>query len=486
MAGHDPDDADAPAGAHTASFSGASPQPEPADGFFTVRPGDAVGPYVIDALCGAGGFGSVFRAHDAGGRAVALKMLHWYLAGDAQVALRFQQEVRAARSVRHPSVVTIYDEGVAKTAQPYYTMEWLEGRTLKHELETRSPMTLPDAAAILRPLCGGLAAAHAAGVVHRDLKPSNVMLVPRDGERVPVLVDFGIAKVFETDTGRSLAHTRSDVRVGSPHIMAPEQIRGGKIDGRTDIYALGALLYSMLTCRPPFPSGDPLELQMMHLESPPPRASAFAPVPEAVDLVIATCMSKAQDDRYASVADLLDAVEAIASGRGGVRGNSAPVQRESPAFAVHLSARADGDSDEALDAMDALIEAARDALLAEGFDIVTDTSDGFVAVTLLSPEPATARSQRRALLDRLLALGSAATAGVSVSVAAHVGSVTLTRSGGAAQYVDGDVLRTHEWTTVHPGTGLIATDAAVRGLDQDFTLTELPDAPTTRYAVGRS
>lgn len=483
MAGHDPEN---PAGARTASFSGASAQPELVDDYFVVQPGDAVGPYVVDALCGAGGFGSVYRAHDAGGRAVALKMLHWYLAGDAQVALRFQQEVRAARSVRHPSIVTIYDEGVAKTAQPYYTMEWLEGRTLKHELETRSPMTLRDAAAILRSLCGGLAAAHAAGVVHRDLKPSNVMLVPRDGERVPVLVDFGIAKVFETDTGRSLAHTRSDVRVGSPHIMAPEQIRGGKIDGRTDIYALGALLYSMLTCRPPFPSSDPLELQMMHLESPPPRASAFAPVPEAVDRVIATCMSKSQDDRYASVADLLDAVEAIASERGEVHASSAPLRRESPAFAVHLSARANDDSDEVLDALDAQIETAREALLAEGFAIVTDTSDGFVAVTLLSPEPATARSQRRALLDRLLALGSTATAGLSVSVAAHVGSVTLARSSGAPQYVDGDVLRTHEWTAVHPRTGVVATDAAVRGLDQDFTLTELTSTPTLRYAVERS
>ncbi len=469
----------------TGALLGAEPDAdEPVGERLLIRAGDSLGPYVIEEKCGRGGFGSVFRARTVeGDRTVALKVLHWFLADDAAGKARFDREIAAARRVVHPNIVRLFDAGIADNGRPYFAMEWLAGGTLSQELDTVGPMSLPEALAILRPLCDALATAHAAGVVHRDLKPSNVMLVRRDGERIPVLVDFGIAKVFETDTGKSLAHTQSSVRIGSPHIMAPEQIRGGRIDGRTDIYALGALLYAMLTARMPFVAEDAVELQTMHLESPPPKASAVAPVDGSVDAVIVRCMSKDREDRYASVADLLDALDEVVAGE---RGGRAPteVPRESIAFAVYLSASAGDDpDDDALDALDDAIDSARDGLVAQGFDVAADTAAGFVAVFPLAPEPATARAQRRALLAKLMELGDTPAPGVRIDITAHVGSVTLTRVGRGNRYVGGELLRTHEWAVSHPGGGLVASQAATRGLDDELALTSVAEAPTLLYVA---
>src|SRR5712664_3508426 len=274
-----------------------------------LAPGDRAGEYLILGTIASGGCGTVYTAeHRVLGRKAAVKVLHSQLATSPEMVERFVREARVVNRIRHPNIVDIYEFGELGDKRPYFVMELLEGTSLASIVERRGRLTPAQALGYLEPVCEALRAAHAAGVVHRDLKASNVAGVK--------LLDFGIAKLVRTAPGeRGL--TAVGQRIGTPYAMAPEQIRGGAIDTRVDIYALGVLLYELLTGRYPFISGDPVEMERLHVEAPPPRPSAMAPVSPEIDSIVLRCMEKDAARRYPDVGAFVDALRAAVKGARG-------------------------------------------------------------------------------------------------------------------------------------------------------------------------
>jgi serine/threonine-protein kinase len=199
-------------------------------------PGTRVGEYVIERQIGEGGMGVVFAAvHPVIGKRVAIKLLTPALAGDATAVQRFIQEARAVNQIGHKNIVDIFGFGQLPSGRHYFVMELLEGRNLKQRLQ--SPLADDEALAILVEVCDALSAAHAAGIVHRDLKPDNIFLVE---DRRVKLLDFGVAKL--TEDGLS---TNSGEPIGTPRYMSPEQRHGRPVDLRTDLYALGVMMFEI-------------------------------------------------------------------------------------------------------------------------------------------------------------------------------------------------------------------------------------------------
>ena len=255
--------------------------------------------YEIDAVLGRGGMGIVFRAqHTRLGRAVALKMmLAGALAGPREKA-RFQREAEAAAGLRHPNVVQIYDVGDAG-GQQYFTMEFVDGGSLAQKL-AGAPMPARQAAELVVTLAGAVQAAHERGIVHRDLKPSNVLLA-LDG--TPKISDFGLA--HRQEDGPSL--TQTGVALGTPSYMAPEQA-GGRMDAvgpATDIYALGAILYELLTGRPPFRAASAAEtVQQVIGQEPAPPSRLNDQVPRDQETICLKCLEKEPSRRYGTATEL--------------------------------------------------------------------------------------------------------------------------------------------------------------------------------------
>jgi len=269
---------------------------------------------VIDVL-GRGAMGVVYRARDSAlGRTVAIKTIS--LTGSAQERdlheARFMQEARAAGSISHPSIITIYDVG-REGDTAFIAMELLEGRDLRELIGTVS-LTPTHSVSIAAAVAEGLAFAHERGIVHRDVKPGNIMVLA-DG-RVKIM-DFGIAHVHEPTV-----KTQTGVLLGSPQYMSPEQIAGQAIDHRADIFALGLVLYEMLTGVRPFQGEDIPELmfKVANLSATPP--SHLAPdLPPVIDFIIARALKKRADERYATAADmakdLRDAMPDVAAAEAG-------------------------------------------------------------------------------------------------------------------------------------------------------------------------
>ena len=254
----------------------------------------------------------MYRARDlATGAPAAIKVLAHDLAQSIRMIQRFAREVEALDRIAHPNIVKVFELGELLDGRPYIAMEWLEGRTLGDELGARGPFTSHEVLAIMDELGGAVAAAHALGVIHRDIKAQNLIAVPAGDWFTLKLVDFGIAKLVES--GVDQAFTIQTI-MGTPEAMAPEQIRGGAVDERTDIYAMGVLLFQLVTGRLPFAGASIIELQDMHLYAAPPRASTFSPVPAALDPVLARAMAKEPSGRFASVDELLQATRAALAG----------------------------------------------------------------------------------------------------------------------------------------------------------------------------
>jgi hypothetical protein len=275
-----------------------------------VQPGaDFVG-YRVDELIGRGGMGVVYRAYDLRlKRAVALKLVSPELARDERFRARFARETEAAMSLEHPNVVPVYDAGDVD-GRLYLAMRLVAGTDLRRLLAAEGPLEPSRAAGICRQVAGALDAAHAKGLVHRDVKPSNVLL---DENEHVYLADFGLTRRLE-EQGSAPVDGRS---VGTPAYLAPEQIEGDPVDARTDVYALGCLLFECLTGTPPYVRGSRLAVTWAHLEEQPPRASELRPeLPEAVDSVIAKAMAKEPDGRYRSAGALAEAAgDALGLGR---------------------------------------------------------------------------------------------------------------------------------------------------------------------------
>ena len=280
-----------------------------------LQSGSAVGRYRIDALIGAGGMGQVYRARDPQiERDVAIKVLPADFAADVERLRRFEQEAHASGALNHPNVLTLYDVGTAD-GRPYLVMELLDGETLR-DCIGRGAMPAARACEIAAAIARGLAAAHARGIVHRDLKPENVM-VTRDG-RVKIL-DFGIAKLRVRDphldqrTATTPLRTAADTMLGTAGYMAPEQIRGQPTDERADLFALGAMLFELLTGRRAFDRASRVEtLNAILHDDVPALGAAAANVPVALDRIVRRCLEKDPDARFQSARDLAFALDTAA------------------------------------------------------------------------------------------------------------------------------------------------------------------------------
>ncbi|WP_437826169.1 serine/threonine-protein kinase [Sorangium sp. So ce1153] len=428
-----------------------------------LSPGDRVGGYVIASLLGQGGAGAVYRvvSADGGGAARALKVLHADLATSREAALRFEREVRAIARIRHPNVVAVHDVGELPDGSPYFAMELLDGSDLRAHLASAGRLSLDETLSILEPLAAALSAAHAQAIVHRDIKPSNVFLAGGGGARRVVLLDFGVAKLLD-ESGPALTGSRQ--MIGTPAFMAPEQIRGLPTDQRADVYALGALLYALLTGEPPFPATSSL-LPQLHLHARPPRPSARAPVDPAVDEVLLRALSKDPGRRQQSAAALLEDLRG-AAGRAGL-----PPGAERLAVALHIEARADAaaleDADPGLlDDLETILPAALARLGEHGFRAAVEA--GHAALYVLDPSglPGGERAARRAAVDAARALIKALEARpardprVHVALCLHAAPARF--AGGAPE--GGPLLDVAAWLPEGVPAGLYATAALLDGL----------------------
>jgi serine/threonine protein kinase len=288
--------------------------------------GKHINNYEVVSLLGEGGMGTVYLAlHPIMGRKAAIKVLKPELARDESLVVRFFNEARAANAIRHPNIIDIIDVGLLPDDNvPYMLMEFLEGESLATRLERIRPLDVDAAVEIAFQTASALAAAHSKGIVHRDLKPDNLFLVPDEmvgtGERVKVL-DFGIAKLRDDMRGSSMK-TRTGAIMGTAAYMSPEQCQGliEKLDHRTDIYALGIILYEMLCGAPPFLSEGFGDIIIMHvMKEPVPPQQINPTVPNDVSAAILRALAKSPDDRFQSMHEFQAAL------RGHTTTHSTPV-----------------------------------------------------------------------------------------------------------------------------------------------------------------
>src|SRR5215211_6376913 len=269
-----------------------------------------------------------YRAEETGlgGRPVALKLLPPALAGDPEFRARFLREMRVAAAIDHPNIVPIYRAGEDRGLL-YLAMRYVHASDLRRVLEAEGRLEPGRALAILDQVARALDAAHARGLVHRDVKPGNILLAPPvlDGDPEHVyLVDFGLARSDNDD--RSIGGGGGSF-LGTPRYAAPEQAAGRPVDGRTDGYALGCVLYECLTGRPPFPGGSGEAILLAHLEAAPPRVTTLRPdLPPAIDRVIARALAKSPEDRFPTCRALIAAAREALVPAGGSRQRRAPTQ----------------------------------------------------------------------------------------------------------------------------------------------------------------
>ena len=277
-----------------------------------LAPGCLVGDYQIEALIGKGGMGKVYRAvHPLIGKKVAVKVLNGSLADNENAVKRFTLEARAVNEIRHHNLVDIFTFGRLPDGRWYHVMEYLEGQNLAELLHQRGRLSSVEALPIFIEVTKALEAAHGKGIVHRDLKPDNVFLVA--GGAAVKLLDFGIAKLMEGHAFTSGPRTMHGSTVGTPHYMSPEQARGHKLDGRSDIYALGVLLYQTVTGELPFDGPDVLSVCRKHVMEMPIRPLMRAPGAVMMDLdrVIMKMLAKGPDQRYQTATEVRAALEAL-------------------------------------------------------------------------------------------------------------------------------------------------------------------------------
>jgi TolB-like protein len=259
------------------------------------------GRYTLLAKIGRGGMGTVYRARDTlVGDVVALKMLEVEEGQGRELLERFRREVRLARRISHPHVARTHDLG-EHAGHLFLTMEYVQGEDLQTLLGRERPLEPARAARIALAVSEGLAAAHAAGVVHRDLKPANVLL---ETEGRVVLTDFGIARAMAGE-----AASRTQGMLGTPMYMAPEQLEGTEVDARADLYAVGLLLYEMLTGEPPFTGESPMAVAFARLRQPPPDPRGRPGVPDALAEVVRRCLARDPDERPAGAQEVATALQ---------------------------------------------------------------------------------------------------------------------------------------------------------------------------------
>jgi serine/threonine-protein kinase len=273
------------------------------------------GRYRVEAVLGEGGMGLVYKArHAVLNKPFAIKVLKPEVSRDQEVMNRFQQEAQSASAIGNHHIIDISDFGSLPDGSTYFVMEFLDGLSLTQAIEQFRPMPADRVIRVAKQLCDGLGAAHERNIVHRDLKPDNIYLVKRgqDPDFVKVL-DFGIAKVG----GSSSKLTKAGQVFGTPHYMSPEQCAGSQVDQRTDIYALGVILYEMCSGRVPFDADNLMGILTKHMYEQPIAPRDLPPptdVPPGLDAVIMKCLSKSADARYQTMAEMREDLERVQGG----------------------------------------------------------------------------------------------------------------------------------------------------------------------------
>ncbi len=265
--------------------------------------GKQLGPYQIIKPLGEGGMAAVYKAYQPSmDRYVALKVLPRHFASDPEFVGRFSQEARVIANLQHPHILPVHDFGESD-GYTYLTMRFIDGGTLADWLKENGPMSLEKIRNIITQVGGALDYAHAQGVIHRDIKPGNILVDRWDN---CLLTDFGLAKMVESSSHL----TQTGGILGTPAYMSPEQGLGKKIDGRSDIYSLGVVLYQMAIGRLPYQAETPMAVVIKHIHDPLPPPSQFNPdVPEALELVILKALAKKPEDRFATAGDMVKALQ---------------------------------------------------------------------------------------------------------------------------------------------------------------------------------
>jgi len=274
--------------------------------------GKTISHYRILEKLGEGGMGVVYKAEDTKlKRTAALKFLHPHLTQDSEAKRRFIKEAQAASALQHNNICTIYEVNETDEGQLYISMEYLGGKTLREKIsgkgETTSPLQIEETVDIITQAARGLEKAHKKGIVHRDIKPANI-IITEDG--VVKIVDFGLAKL----TGKTKL-TKTGTTLGTVAYMSPEQAKGGKVDHRTDIWALGVILYEMLTERLPFEGEYEQAVIYSILNEPPkPVSDLHSDVPAPLDQILSRALEKDPDKRYQHIKELLDDLDSLSAG----------------------------------------------------------------------------------------------------------------------------------------------------------------------------
>jgi serine/threonine-protein kinase len=404
------------------------------------------GTYMVDSTLGAGGCGEVYAArHMTTGQRTAIKILRPDMAHEPTAVPRFIREVEALSRIAHEAIVQVYDVGELVRGIPYYAMELLEGMDLRKLLAIHQRLSPREALALLEPVAAALQAVHEHGIIHRDIKASNVFVSEQGGKRVVKLLDFGTAKLLYGEHGEG-GLTAPGTSVGTPHAMAPEQIRCEPVDHRADIYSLGVLTYLLVTGSYPFNDPDRRLLALMHLQAPPPRPSKVASVPAALDEVVLKAMAKSPDDRHATALEFIEALRRAV-------GADAPEQRTSAAavgIRLDIATRDDELDDEIVEDISGVLDIVEDELAGHAFDFPLRASNTLTAVRLVeaSDRGRFSLEQARALLEALkaqLARRQAAHPAVTVSLSVREGAVECRSSGHGIEYVGGPLLDLEGW-----------------------------------------
>jgi serine/threonine-protein kinase len=277
---------------------------------------EIAGRYRIVKKLGEGGMGAVYRGEQLSlKRAVAVKLLKPELGANQVILRRFNAEAEAVAKLSHPNTVNIYDFGQDSDGSLFIAMEFIEGRSLREAIQTEGPFSATRALHIALQVAASLSDAHAHAIVHRDLKPDNVMLQERGRTKDVVRVlDFGIAKLRDDNRATQQAMTQAGDMLGTPQYMAPEQIRGEAIDGRTDVYALGCMIYEMVTARMPFEAPTIMAMLSKHLLEqavPPAQRRPDLAIPPAIDQLVQRAMAKDPASRPATMDQFAEMLQAV-------------------------------------------------------------------------------------------------------------------------------------------------------------------------------
>ena len=274
---------------------------------------------ILDQI-GVGGMGVVYRGrHVTFNEVCAIKIVNDAIAGDANFLQRFQTEAVVTRKLRHPNAVRVDDFDYTDDGRPFIVMELVEGKSIGEILQEQGPFRVPRALRIATQAARALGAAHKLGVVHRDIKPANILLTTDEqGQEIAKVLDFGIAKLREVAGTDQPGMTMTGMVVGTPLYMSPEQFMGkkaaGEVDGRTDIYSLGVVLYQMVTAQLPFDGDTPYSLMMQHIQGtvrPPHELAPDLHIPEALSRVILKAIDKAREQRFQDAEEFIAAMDSV-------------------------------------------------------------------------------------------------------------------------------------------------------------------------------